>query len=187
MIGASAGGLAALRVLLGALDLRFAWPLVTVMHIAEPDISGLVSLLGRTSVLPVREAHSGEALAAGVWLAPGNYHLLIERDAKFALSVDARVAHARPSIDVLFESAADSFAARVIGVVLSGANDDGARGLAAIRAAGGLALVQDPDSAEEPTMPRAALQRCGADAILTPALLAARLQHEFDSCQTRKR
>ena len=183
VIGASAGGIAALQRLLGALRADLDWPLLVVLHIAESDISGLVALLAAHSALPVVEARHGSTPGPGVHLAPGNYHLLIERDGRLALSIDERVCHARPSIDVLFESAADSIGAGTIGVILSGANDDGARGLARIRTAGGLALIQDPLEAEYPVMPGAALQHAGADAVLPLAALAARLHQEFERCR----
>lgn len=183
VVGASAGGVDALRGLLGGLHRDFSWPVVIVLHVAESDVSGLVNLFNASSTQTVREAAPGVRLQSGVYLAPGNYHLLIEADLRLALSIDARVCHARPSIDVLFQSAADSVGANAIAVVLSGANEDGAQGLAAIRAHGGLALVQDPAEAEEPTMPRAALALAGADAILSLTGLAARLNEEFKRCR----
>src|SRR4051812_13580003 len=109
-------------------------------------------------------------------LAPPGYHLLVD-DRHLALSVDPAVRHSRPSIDVLFDSAARSYGPRAVGVVLTGANDDGARGLATLRRRGGYAIVQDPAGAEVPQMPRAALHHAGADAVLAlaaipPALVA---------------
>lgn len=183
LIGASAGGVEALRQLLGGLSADFAWPLLVVLHVAESDVSGLVSLFAGNCALAVREAAPGTRIGSGVYLAPGNYHLLVETDRTLTLSIDARVCHARPSIDVLFQSAADSLGADAIGVVLTGANEDGAAGLAAIRAQGGLALIQNPAEAEQPAMPRAALQKAGADAILSLSALAARLNEEFSRCR----
>ena len=186
VVGGSSGGVDALRVLLGALRPDFGWPIIVVLHVADSDISGLVSLLGSSSVRRVVEAQHGQPLSAAVHLAPGNYHLLVEPDWTLALSVDARVAHARPSIDVLFASAADSVGARAIGVILSGANDDGARGLAQIVKAGGLALVQDPAEAEVAIMPAAA-QKLGGTVALPLQALAARLNAEYGApWQTQK-
>ncbi|MES0874336.1 chemotaxis protein CheB [Sinimarinibacterium thermocellulolyticum] len=179
-IGASAGGVTALRRLLGALRPPFAAAVVVVLHIRESTVDALVGVLARDCRLPVVEALAGERIEAGrVHLAPGNYHLLIERDGCFALSVDDRVHHARPSVDVLFASAADACGARLTGVVLTGSNDDGAQGLAAIRARGGTALVQAPHEAEAPQMPAAALRIAGADATLPLDDIALRLNQAF--------
>jgi two-component system chemotaxis response regulator CheB len=114
----------------------------------------------------VRDADDKEPIVAGnVYLAPPDYHLLVE-PGHFALSTDERVHHARPSIDVLFESAADAYGERVIGVILTGANQDGASGLARIKAAGGVAIVQDPRDSERREMPDAALAATEVDAVL---------------------
>ncbi len=179
VIGASAGGVAALRTLLGALAPDYPYPVVVVLHTRETQIEGLVSLFARSCTLPVLEAQAGEPLAAGcVYLAPGDYHLLVERDRRFSMSVDDRVCYVRPSADVLFLSAADAYGRATIGVILTGTNDDGARGLAAIRSAGGIGLVQDPQEAEEPAMPEAAIKLAGADAVLPLHQLAERLHLE---------
>jgi two-component system, chemotaxis family, protein-glutamate methylesterase/glutaminase len=176
-VGASAGGLEALKKLLGALPAGYPWPLLVVLH-SSSRYGGtrLDELLARACALPVREAQPRTAAQAGVvHLAPAGYHLLLERDLRFSLSVDERVSYARPSIDVLFESLADACGKGAVGVVLTGANDDGAAGLAAIRARGGLALVQDPAEAQAPQMPQAALLRAGADHVLRLRDLAAKL------------
>jgi two-component system chemotaxis response regulator CheB len=183
VIGASAGGIAALRRLLGGLDRRFGWPLAIVLHTGSADFAALLDVLGAPCALPLSEARHGEAITGGhVYLAPSGYHLLTERDHRFALSVDEKVCFARPSIDVLFSSAADAYGAGAIGTVLTGTNDDGARGLADIRRQKGLALVQALDDAEEPAMPAAALQVAGADALLDADALAQRLNLEFLQC-----
>lgn len=179
VIGASAGGVAALRTLLSSLKSGFAAAIAIVLHTRDSDVSSLAQLLGRGCPLPVQEAVAGARLESGIaYLAPGNYHLLIERDGRLALSVDERVCYVRPSADVLFESAVDAYGAATIGVVLTGTNADGAQGLAAIRAAGGLGLVQDPQDAEEPAMPEAAIRIAGADAVLPLPALAERLNRE---------
>ena len=156
-VGASAGGLAALEVLLAALNDDFALPLVIVQHRGRTAGDGLCEYLQKYSRRPLDEPEDKEEIAPGrVYLAPRDYHLLIERDG-FALSTGALINFARPSIDALFDSAADCYGAGVVGVVLTGANHDGARGLARIKERGGRAVVQEPASAASPAMPAAAL------------------------------
>jgi two-component system chemotaxis response regulator CheB len=157
-IGASWGGLAALRELLGALPGDFAAPIVVVQHrMSSGDDELLPALLNSATALSVREATDKSPLAAGeVVVAPPDYHMLVEPGA-VALSADAPVQFSRPSIDVLLESAAEAYRERAVGVILTGANDDGADGLAAIRRRGGLAIVQDPADAVRTEMPQAAL------------------------------
>ncbi|HEX7313083.1 MAG TPA: chemotaxis protein CheB [Pyrinomonadaceae bacterium] len=166
VVGTSTGGLAAMQVLLTGLAEDFAWPLVLVQHRSKEPGSELCKYLQRCCRWGVSEPEDKEPINAGrVYLAPRDYHLLIERG-NFALSTEPPVYFARPSIDVLFESAADAYGGGVVGVVLTGANGDGARGLARIKAAGGLAVVQDPATALAPEMPRAALDAAAADRIL---------------------
>src|SRR3569623_431365 len=138
VVGCSAGGLKALHVLLGALDPQLPVPVIIVDHTGSEDIGTLCDLQTRNSLLPVIEAQERHLPRPGcVYLAPTGYHLYLEQDGRFALSIDAKVCHVRPSIDVLFESAADAFAARLAAVVLTGANEDGAAGLRAVRPRGG--------------------------------------------------
>lgn len=149
-----------------------------MLHLPPHRPSRLVEVLSARAALPVREPDDKEPLAPGVvYVAPPGYHLLVERDATFSLSVDEAVNFSRPSLDVLFESAADALGASLVGVVLSGASDDGAAGLAAIARAGGVTIVQAPASAEVPTMPEAALAALTPHHILPPerigSLLAA--------------
>ena len=166
VIGASWGGLRALARVLGALPPTFRAPLVVAQHRQPGAEELLAGLLGSRTALDVAEAEDKDALVAGcVRLAPAGYHLLVD-DGHLALSVDEAVRHSRPSIDVLFDSAARAYREHAVGVVLTGANDDGARGLAVLRERGGYAIVQDPGDAEMPEMPRAALRRAGADAVL---------------------
>lgn len=156
VIGTSWGGLHALSTLLAGLSRDFAGALVLVQHRSRESDNLLASLLQAHSRLPVTEVEDKEPIEGGhVYLAAADYHLLVETD-HFSLTTDPVVRYSRPSIDVTFMSAADSFAAAVIGVVLTGANDDGARGLRRIVDRGGYAIVQDPKSAESPTMPTAA-------------------------------
>lgn len=166
VIGASFGGLSALALFLPELAPEFPLPVVIVQHRKKDGDDGLCEYLRRRSRLPLIEPNDKEKLEPGrVYLAPRDYHLLIEKSI-FALSTESPVAYARPSIDVLFESAADVYHERAIGVILTGANRDGARGLARIKALGGLAVVQDPLSAESPAMPEAAIKATPVDKIL---------------------
>jgi two-component system chemotaxis response regulator CheB len=166
-IGVSAGGIEALKVILCALPPSFPLPIAIVQHRDKRANDFLAEYFDRLSGVIVTEAEDKEPLCAGhAYLAPAGYHLLIEPDRRFSLSVDARVNYSCPSIDVLFESAADAFAESLIGIVLTGANSDGAQGLKAIKTRGGLAVVQDPDEAEARAMPCAALQATPVDYVL---------------------
>jgi two-component system, chemotaxis family, protein-glutamate methylesterase/glutaminase len=158
VIGTSWGGLSALSAIISGLPSTFALPIVVVQH-RSPDAPGfLAELLQTRTGLCVVEVDDKRAITPGyVFVAPPNYHLLIERGF-FSLSTDAPVRYSRPSIDVTFVSAADEYGRRTIGVVLTGANEDGALGLKRIADRGGYAIVQDPESAEGPVMPRAALR-----------------------------
>jgi len=174
MVGASAGGLEAICALLRALPARFALPLVLVQH-RSPDSEALCEVMQDCTTLAVEEVTDKAPVEPGrVYLAPPDYHLPVE-PGHFSLSLDAPQMYSRPSIDIAFESAADAYGARVVGVVLTGANRDGARGLARIAAAGGVGLGQDPRTADVPGMPAAAREEVpGAEALSLPAL-AARL------------
>jgi two-component system, chemotaxis family, protein-glutamate methylesterase/glutaminase len=158
VIGTSWGGLAALGRLLDHLPDELDVPIVIAQHRGPGSIeAALGSALQRRVAREVRDVDDKASIEPGhVYLAPPDYHLLVERGS-FALSVDEHVRHARPSIDVLFESAADTYGAGVIGIVLTGANADGAAGLARIKERGGVAIVQEPGSAEAPEMPEAAI------------------------------
>lgn len=177
VIGVSAGGVTAMKTLLGALPADFPLPVVLVHHVMAGARETMAGLLAKASALRIKEAEEGELLAKGtVYIAPPNYHLLVEQDATLSLSTDPPVSFARPSIDVLFESAALAFRSGVIGVILTGANSDGAAGLSAVKARGGLAVVQDPFDAEIDSMPRAALDAVAADHVCTLVALAPLLQ-----------
>jgi len=177
VIGCSTGGLQALGAVLSGLRADLPAPVIVLCHRGQDDDSGLlVELLERQSPLPVHEAEERQPVTPGiVHLAPSGYHLLIEADRRFMLSTDVRVRFVRPSVDVLFASAADVYAESLLAVVLTGANDDGADGLVQVRQRGGYALVQDPNEAEAPQMPLAALKRAGADEILTLSAIARRI------------
>lgn len=167
VIGASAGGLVALKALLPALPAGFPAPIAIVQHISERSDGFLAAHLNQASAITVKEAEDKESLVPGVaYIAPPGYHLLVEPERIFGLSVDERVNYSCPSIDVLFESASRAFGASLVGVILTGANADGAQGLRLIRARGGLVMVQNPDTAESAAMPRAALAVVAADYVV---------------------
>jgi two-component system chemotaxis response regulator CheB len=185
VIGTSTGGLKALQTLLSGLPAEFPLPIVVVQHRGKDADSGLCQFLNRWSSNPVVEPEDKEPLRAGrVYLAPRDYHLLLERRS-LALSTDPAVAFARPSIDVLFESAADEYQEQAIGVILTGANRDGARGLAAIKSRGGLTIVEEPASAVCRELPEAALALTQADWILPLKWIAPRLQKLAESAAPR--
>jgi two-component system chemotaxis response regulator CheB len=175
VVGTSWGGLAALRELVGELPPGFGLPLVIVQHRHKGPSQLLPSLLQDSTRLPVCEPEDKAPIEPGnVYVAPTDYHLLIE-DGHFALSTDEPVRYSRPSIDVTFVSAADTYGEDTVGVVLTGANADGARGLKRIHDRGGLALVQLPSSAQGPTMPAAALQAVPQARALSIREIAATL------------
>jgi two-component system chemotaxis response regulator CheB len=166
-VGTSLGGLRALTVVLGGLPKAFPAAVAVVQHRASTGTDDLVDVLQRECALPVVEADDKLAIAAGhVYVAPAGYHMLVDEDG-IALSVDAPVNYARPSVDVLFETAAQTFRAQMVAVVLSGASQDGARGAVAVRRAGGRIVVQDPDTAESRIMPGSVLALVDADAVLS--------------------
>jgi two-component system chemotaxis response regulator CheB len=174
-LGASWGGLRALEAVLSGLPAGFGAPVVVAQHRQAGGRELLAGLLDAHTALDVRDARDGDALVAGgVLVAPADHHLLVAGD-HVELSREPEVRHSRPSIDVLFASAARTHGAGTVGVVLTGANDDGARGLQAVRAGGGHAIVQDPSDAEAPRMPAAALARAGADDLLALADVGPRL------------
>jgi two-component system chemotaxis response regulator CheB len=176
VIGGSAGGLEALVAIVRSLPDELTVPIVVVLHLG-PQKSLVPEVLRNVTRRTVLEAEDKQPLAANhVYIAPPGYHLLVERTRTLALSVDEPVNYSRPSIDVLFEAAAGAYRDRCAGVLLSGANEDGARGLQAIVEAGGTAYVQPPATASHPTMPEAAIQRLGSRAhVLTIPELAKAL------------
>ena len=167
VLGASAGGFEALLAVLKDLPSTYPMPLAVVLHLPEGHDSKLAELFGYRLALRVREARDKEALEAGVlYFAPSGYHLSIEADRSFSLSCEERVNYARPAIDILFSSAADAYGKSLAGILLTGANYDGAAGLAGMQVAGALTVVQDPATAEVATMPEAAIRRMTPDLIL---------------------
>jgi two-component system chemotaxis response regulator CheB len=168
LIGASAGGVEALSSLLPAVPRLARIPVVVVVHLPPSRPSLLPEVFAARCQARVCEAEDKQPVKSGtIWFAPANYHLLIERDRTFSLSVDEAVKFSRPAIDVLFESAADAYGSKLCVLVLTGANDDGALGARAIRNAGGTVVVQDPATADAKEMPNAAI------ALANPQLVAA--------------
>jgi len=183
VVGVSTGGVLALQKLLGQLPADFPLPILIVQHIGPGAGGGLAKLLDERCALRVKEADEQDAILPGtVYLAPPNYHLLVERDGCLALSADPYVSFARPSVDVLFESAAEVFGPQLIGVVLTGANSDGSRGLMTVKQKGGVAIVQDPADAEARQMPQAAIAATGPDYVLALDGMAALLQQLASGC-----
>lgn len=173
VIGASAGGIEALGVLLPALPAGLRAAVFIVVHLRRERPSLLAELFAPRCRVPVREAEDKEAVEPGaIYFAPPDYHLLVEDGPRLALSVDELVHFSRPSIDVLFESASDVYGDRLMGVILTGGNSDGAQGLAAVRRAGGLTVVQDPRSAQTPFMPESARDTGAAELVLSLAGIA---------------
>lgn len=177
VIGASAGALEALSAILPQLPATFTLPVMVVVHI-PPDRSSILADLFRAKCrIPVAEAEDKEPIVPGtIYFAPPDYHLLIESNKCLALSSDEPVLFSRPSIDVLFETAADSYGAGLIAIILTGANHDGAKGLRAVIDAGGTALVQDPEGAFASAMPEAAIRLCPESRVSSLEQIATYLQ-----------
>ncbi|TVP62716.1 MAG: chemotaxis protein CheB [Nodularia sp. (in: Bacteria)] len=175
VMGTSLGGLSALQIVLSNLPADFLVPIAIVQHRHKNSGNALQALLQENSFLPIKEVEDKDEILPGqVYLAPPDYHLLIERG-YLALSTDEPVSYARPSIDVLFESAADIYAEQAIGVILTGANQDGTQGLKKIKDRGGMTIVQEPATAESSIMPAAAISAVKVDGILPLLEIAQRL------------
>lgn len=168
VIGSSWGGIEALKKLLGQLPAEFPLTIIVVQH-QHPHAAGkLAYVLNKTCLMPVSQVEDKTPLKPGeVYVAPANYHLLVENDRTAALDTSAPIHFCRPAVDVLFESAARVYRQHLIGLVLTGANEDGAAGALVIKQKGGRVLVQDPAEAEAPIMPAAALRMVSADAVLS--------------------
>ena len=167
VIGVSAGGMSALSTILSCLPDDFALPIIVVQHMDPNSRDYLPDHLDRKCSMQVKEAEDKENIINGVaYIAPPNYHLLLEEDRTFSLSVDDAVNYSRPSIDVMFETAVDVYKEKLVGVILTGANADGSKGLTKIKAMGGLAVVQDPATAHVDYMPKAAIASTKVDHIL---------------------
>ncbi len=169
VIGGSAGGTGVLVQLLSSLPSTFSLPVIVCLHLHPSDEGHLVDHLHDCSVLDVVEVSDKMPIEPEtVYVAPADYHLLVEREMTFALSVEERVHGSRPSIDVLFESAAYALGPALVGILVSGSNEDGVKGLRIIQSMGGLTIAQDPTTAEHPEMPRAAVERRAARKVLSP-------------------
>jgi two-component system chemotaxis response regulator CheB len=166
-IGVSSGGMNAMKILFSALPVEFSMPVIIVQHISSRSDNHWIDLLNNRSSLNIKEADEKEKIERGnIYIAPSNYHLLIEKDKTFSLTIDGRVNFARPSIDVLFESAAEAYKNTLIGVVLTGSNNDGTAGIKKIKENGGLTIVQDPETAESSFMPASAIAAIKVDHVL---------------------
>jgi two-component system chemotaxis response regulator CheB len=176
VIGASLGGLSALRELLAGLPREFAAAVAIVQHRRPDAESALAKLLGAVCPLPVCEPRDGDELRPGnIYLAPAGYHLLVE-PGRLALSLEGPVSWARPSIDVLFESAAEAYGRRLVAVLLTGSSEDGAAGMESVARRGGLTIVEDPGSAFSPVSPQAALDRTPVHHVLRLEAIAGLLR-----------
>lgn len=167
VMGASAGGMRAINKILTYLSFDFKLPVIIVQHLHKTQDGYMIEFYNNNTALPVQEAEDkADILPANIYIAPPDYHLLVEQDETLSLSMEEKVNFSRPSIDVLFESAVDVYGSELIGVLLTGANNDGAHGLKCIMEHGGLTLVQDPDTAEFQEMPRSALEYVTAAHVL---------------------
>jgi two-component system chemotaxis response regulator CheB len=167
VIGASAGGFHALRKLLTRFPKDFSMPIFIVQHISPTSDNYMAKFLNKKSELVVKEADEKEIIKGGtVYISPPNYHLLIEEDNTLSLSTESKKNYSRPSIDILFESAAYTYGNGLIGVVLTGANSDGAEGLLTIKNFGGYCIVQEPTEAESTAMPLAAIEKVSPNKVL---------------------
>lgn len=168
VIGASSGGLNVLKILLPALPADFCLPIMIVQHVGVHSGNYWIDALNTMTKLNVKEADEKERVEKGnVYIAPANYHLLVEKDHTLSLSTEQKVNFARPSIDVLFESAAEAYKDKLAGIILTGSNNDGTNGLRTIKEYGGLTVVQDPHTAESPFMPSSAIAAVSPDYIFS--------------------
>lgn len=177
VIGASAGAVEALTTLLSGFEEDFTIPVIIVIHLPPDKKSVIAELMQEYCVLRVCEVEDKERIEPGsVYFAPPDYHLLIEDDRSFSLTVEEPVLYSRPSIDVLFESAADIYGDALIGIILTGANSDGAKGLKTVEEAGGVTIVQNPLTAQAKVMPEAALKECPGATIMDLQQISTYLQ-----------
>lgn len=167
VIGVSSGGINALKSIFSVLPADFSIPIIVVQHVSPRSDNKWIKLLSDKCNLFLKEADEKEKIKKGnVYIAPPNYHLLIEKNKTFSLTIDERVNFARPAIDVLFDSAAEVFKNKLIGVILTGSSSDGTLGLKKIKEYGGLTIAQDPETAESAFMPTSAIADVQVDYIL---------------------
>ena len=177
VIGTSAGGLNALQEIFRNLDKKFSIPIMVVQHLHAQSDNYLVKVLDALSALTVKEAEEKERIKKGtIYFAPPNYHLLVEEDRTLSLSTDNKVNYCRPSIDVLFESAVEVYQHGLIGMILTGANDDGTQGMIKIKEKGGLLIVEDPKTAEVASMPMSVINQVDVQYVLPVREIAPLLQ-----------
>ena len=168
VIGVSSGGLTALRYIFSSLPKSFTIPFMVVQHVGPRSGNHWIKVLDENSKIRVKEADEKEVIKPGTaYIAPPNYHLLVEKNKTLSLTVEEKVNFARPSIDVLFETAADAYKSKLIGIILTGSNSDGTEGLKKIKDLGGLTIAQDPATAESGYMPASAIARVKVDHILS--------------------
>ncbi|MBD9460091.1 chemotaxis protein CheB [Pseudomonas sp. PDM05] len=184
VVGASAGGVEALLGIFAELPAGFGLPIIAVLHLPDERRSQLAEVFARRLRIPVREARDKELIEAGtLFFAGPGYHLSVENDRSLSLSQEDRVHHSRPAIDYLFASAADAYGAGLLAILLTGANQDGARGLAHVKQSGGTTIVQDPKEARIAVMPLAALALHAPDHILTLSRIGSLLASlEYSPC-----
>lgn len=167
VIGVSSGGMNAMNIMFPLFPKEFKIPIIIVQHINARSDSQWIALLNNKSNLRVKDVDEKELIEQGfIYIAPPNYHLLIEKNRTFSLTVDDRVNFARPSIDVMFESAAEAFKNKLIGIILTGSNSDGSKGIKRIKECGGLTIIQNPKTAESSYMPTSAIAAIKPDYIL---------------------
>lgn len=155
-------------MLLPAFPEKFPYAVIIVQHLGPQSDNTWIKILDNKSQVTVKEAEEKEAIEKGTaYIAPPNYHLLVEKDKTFTLTIDERVNFARPSINVLFETAAEAYKEKLIGIILTGSNDDGANGLQKVKAFGGLTIVQDPATADSAYMPQSAMNKVAVDHVLS--------------------
>ena len=168
VIGVSSGGMNALKNLFSRLPKNFSIPIIILQHIGAHSDNQWINILNKTINIVIKEAEEKEKIESGsAYVSPPNYHLLIERNKTFSFTIDERVNYARPSIDVLFESAAEAYKSKLIGIILTGSNTDGTNGMKRIKECGGLAIAQDPETAESSYMPASAIAAVKMDYILS--------------------
>lgn len=168
VIGVSSGGMKALRFLFTTLPGDFCTPIIVVQHLSPRTDIQWIQILNDQSLLTIKEADEKEKIEEGnIYIAPPNYHLMIEKNKTFSLTIDTKVNFARPAIDVLFESAADAYKNKLIGVILTGSSSDGTLGIKKIKEYGGLTIAQDPKTAESSFMPASAIAAVQVDYVLS--------------------
>lgn len=173
VIGGSAGSLDVILHVLPLLKKGLSIPIIIVLHRKTSEENILADLLAAKTKLPVREVEDGDAIDAGtIYIVPADYHLLLEKEGSFSLDASEKVNYSRPSIDVTFESASEAFGAGVIAILLSGGNADGSEGMKRIKANGGICIVQSPETATAPFMPREAIREVAVDSIMSAGEIA---------------